>query len=372
MSVAVILGTRPEIIKMAPVIHELQNRRIPFTIIHTGQHYDALLSEIFFQELRLPRPDRFLGVGSGTQAEQTARAMIAIEHELLELEPSVVLVEGDTNTVLAGALAASKAGFLVGHVEAGLRSHDYRMPEEYNRRLTDHVSAYLFAPTETAAENLRKESVHGKIFVTGNTVIDACNLYVPIAMNESKILSSLKFDRFCLVTAHRAENVDDRVVLENFVEIFTRSPVPVVYPVHPRTRKLLAEFGLLEKLERSENVQLLGPVGYFDFLMLEKSCEFIMTDSGGIQEEATAPSINKKVFVLRISTERPEAVASGHAVVVGTEAEHVLSEISKYVLEGCPPPPMGSPYGNGDASKQILGYLSYELDLFKKSGTRWS
>ncbi|MEM2839579.1 MAG: UDP-N-acetylglucosamine 2-epimerase (non-hydrolyzing) [Thermoplasmata archaeon] len=371
MSVAVILGTRPEIIKMAPVILELQARRIPFTILHTGQHYDELLSEIFFQELRLPKPDKFLGVGSGTQAEQTARAMMAIERELLELEPSVVLVQGDTNTVLAGALAASKAGFLVGHVEAGLRSHDYRMPEEYNRRLADHASAYLFAPTEAAAENLRKEAVHGKIFVTGNTVIDACNIYVPIAMNESKILSSLRFERFCLVTAHRAENVDDRKVLENFVEIFTRSPVPVVYPVHPRTRKLLTEFGLLDKLERSENVQLIDPVGYFDFLMLEKSCEFIMTDSGGIQEEATAPSINKKVFVLRISTERPEAVESGHAVVVGTEAESVLREVSRYVLEGCLPPPMSNPYGKGDAAKQILGYLSYELDLFKKGGQGW-
>lgn len=366
MTVAVILGTRPEIIKMAPVIFELRNRKVPFEIIHTGQHYDELLSEIFFEELRLPKPDKFLGVGSGSQAEQTAKAMIAIEKELIDTDPSVVLVQGDTNTVLAGALAASKSGFPVGHVEAGLRSHDYRMPEEYNRRLADHLSAYLFAPTERSAENLRKESVHGKIFVTGNTVIDACNTYVPIAESESTIISKLKFDRFCLATAHRAENVDDRNVLENFIEIFHKSPVPVVYPIHPRTKKLLGSFGLLEKLERSENVQLIDPVGYFDFLMLEKRCEFIMTDSGGIQEEATAPSINKKVFVLRISTERPEAVESGHAVVVGTDAEAVLREISRYVLEGCLPPPMSNPYGIGDAAKQTIGYLNYELDLFTR------
>lgn len=371
MSVTVVVGTRPEIIKMAPVITELENRRIPFTLLHAGQHYDELLSEIFFRELRLPRPDKFLGIGSGTQAEQTARAMVAIERELLELEPAVVLVQGDTNTVLAGALSASKAGFLVGHVEAGLRSHDYRMPEEYNRRLADHVSTYLFAPTEIAAENLRKESVHGKIFVTGNTVIDACNAYVPIAMKESKILSTIRFERFCLVTAHRAENVDNEAVLRSFVEIFIRSPIPIVYPVHPRTKKLLTDFGLLEKLERSKNVQLIDPVGYFDFLALEKSCEFIMTDSGGIQEEATAPSINKRVFVLRISTERPEAVSSGHAVVVGTDAESVLREISKYVLEGCPPPPISNPYGKGEAAKQIIGYLSSELDLFRKGKSEW-
>jgi len=371
MGVAVVVGTRPEIIKMTPVVFELKRRKIPFTLIHSGQHYDEIMSEVFFEELGLPKPDCFLGVGSGTQAEQTAKAMISIERELLNTDPSVVLVQGDTNTVLAGALAGTKAGYPVGHVEAGLRSYDPRMPEEYNRRLADHVCAYLFAPTELSAENLRRESVQGKIFITGNTVIDACNRYVPIAALKSSILSKLKFKKFCLVTAHRAENVDDPVVLKNFIEIFARSPVPVVYPIHPRTKKLLISSGQFEKLERCENVQLIDPVGYFDFLTLEKNCEFIMTDSGGIQEEATAPSINKKVFVLRISTERPEAVKSGHAVVVGINPDDVLREISRYVLEGCMPPAMSNPFGKGDAAEKIIGYLDSEIDMTGKNAPRW-
>lgn len=365
MSVAIIVGTRPEIIKMAPIVFELQKHSIPFNLIHTGQHYDELLSEIFFEELGLPKPDCFLGVGSGTQAEQTAKAMVAIEKELLASEPSVVLVQGDTNTVLAGALAATKAGFKVGHVEAGLRSYDLRMPEEYNRRLTDHICAYLFAPTEMAVDNLKKESVQGKIFVTGNTVIDSCNRYSQIAEKKSTILSRIRFQKFCLATAHRAENVDDPVVLRNFIDAFDRCPIPVVYPVHPRTRKALVTYELGDKAERSNNIQLLDPIGYFDMLMLLKHCEFVMTDSGGIQEEVTAPSINKKVFVLRLSTERPEAVKSGHAIVVGTNPDTILREVSNYVIEGTIPPSKSNPYGSGDAAIKTIDYLLGELEITK-------
>ena len=357
MSVSVIIGTRPEIIKMAPIVFELKRRDIPFRLIHTGQHYDTSLSEIFFDELGLPRPDCFLGVGSGTPAEQTARAMVSIEKDLLATNPSVVLVEGDTNTVLAGALASTKAGYPVGHVEAGLRSHDLRMPEEHNRRLTDHLSSILFAPTEPSVQNLRREDVQGKIFMTGNTVIDACNRYLPLAEKRSNILSSISFEDFCLVTAHRTENVDDPQVLSNFVEIFDLCPIPVVYPIHPRTRKLLRDNELAKKIESSSNVQLIDPVGYFDFLVLMKHCLFIMTDSGGIQEEATAPSINKKVFVLRLSTERPEAVASGHATVVGTESEKVLSVVRDYVNQGFPKQAKSNPFGKGDAAEKTIDCL---------------
>lgn len=372
MSVAVVLGTRPEIIKMAPVVFELRKRSIPFEIIHTGQHYDRLLSEVFFDELELPRPDCFLAIGSGSPAEQTGRALMAIEKELMSRDPDVVLVQGDTNTVLAGALAATKSGHPVGHVEAGLRSYDFRMPEEYNRRLADHVSTYLFAPTEDSAQNLRKEDAPGKIFVTGNTVIDACNRYVPVAGERSTILAKIDFKRFCLATAHRAENVDDPAVLRSFTEIFERSPIPVVFPVHPRTRKLLASTGIGARLEKSTNVQIIDPLGYFDFLTLEKNCQFIMTDSGGIQEEATAPSINKRVFVLRLSTERPEAVRSGHAVVVGTDPDKVLREIDSYVVGGCTPPPMSSPYGKGDAAQKTVRALAAEVEALGKNPGDWS
>ena len=361
MDVAVVIGTRPEIIKMAPIVFELKRRSIPFNLIHTGQHYDKALSEVFFDELELPRPDSFLGVGSGSAAEQTGRAMIEIEKEIIARRPDVVLVQGDTNTVLAGALAGSKAGFPVGHVEAGLRSYDLRMPEEYNRILADHISAFLFAPTEVNLANLTKEAVTGRIFVTGNTVIDSCNRYAPIAEKKSKVMSEIKFKKFCLATAHRAENVDDPKVLGNFVEIFSRSPLPVVFPVHPRTRKLLDGSRLGAIVEKSENIQLIDPQGYFDFLTLMRRCEFIMTDSGGIQEEATAPSINKRVFVLRLSTERPEAVASGHATVVGTEPGNVLREISAYVSGGCVPPASNCPYGNGDAAQKTVEHLMEEI-----------
>jgi len=353
MKVAVVVGTRPEIIKMASIIKYLDSGNYDYDVIHTQQHYDANMSQTFFDELGLPAPDHCLNVGSGTQAHQTANAMAKLEDTYHKTSSDVVLVEGDTNTVLAGALSAAKLGIKVGHVEAGLRSNDRRMPEEYNRRLTDHASDLLFAPTEHNAATLRKEDVWGKIFVTGNTVIDACLEYLPVAEKNSDILNKIAFDEFVLVTAHRAENVDNPEVLRNLVKIFTGCPVPVVYPVHPRTVKKLKENRLYETLAFHENVQLIDPVGYFDFLVLMKQCSFIMTDSGGIQEEATAPNMRKKIFVLRENTERPEAVEAGYAEVVGTKSEEVLSRVLMLMNDhdmnrnSCP-------FGDGHACKKII------------------
>lgn len=354
MEISVIIGTRPEIIKMAPIIKELKkNQGLEYNMIHTGQHYDYNMNKIFFDDLGLPPPDHYLGVGSGSQAEQTANAMVKIENILRKGKPNLVLVEGDTNTVLAAALASVKLGIPIGHVEAGLRSYDIRMPEEHNRRLTDHLSHLLFAPTDFNAETLRKENVWGKIFVTGNTVIDASLEYLPIAEKSSHIMEEIKFDEFVLVTAHRAENVDNPVVLKNFVKVFTNFPLPLVYPIHPRTVKRLKQFGFYEELVSNSNIQLIEPVGYFDFLVLMKNCSFILTDSGGIQEEATAPNIRKKVFVLRKSTERPEAVKAGYAEVVGTEAENILKRIYEY-MENPVLPNTPSPFGDGKAGKKIV------------------
>jgi UDP-N-acetylglucosamine 2-epimerase (non-hydrolysing) len=358
--ISVVVGTRPEIIKMGPIVFELQRGAKEFEIIHTAQHYDKELSAIFFEELGLPAPDKTLDVGSGSQGQQTGEALVKLEGAFRESSPDLVLVEGDTNTVLAGALAATKMGTDVGHVEAGLRSHDLRMPEEHNRRLTDHLSKLLFAPTETAEENLRKENVWGRIWITGNTVIDACMTFMDTASKKSNILDTIEFETFSLVTAHRKENVDDPSVLSDFVSIFTQCPVPVVYPIHPRTVKMLKGAGLYEKLSDSENVQLLPPVGYLDFLLLMRECEFIMTDSGGIQEEATSPNVRKKVFVLRASTERPEGVEAGFCEVVGTNPRDVLSSVSAYrekeeLLKG------PSPYGDGAASKRIVQVLEEHL-----------
>lgn len=351
--IAVVLGTRPEIIKMASIIKNLESSRCDFAVIHTQQHYDFNMSQAFFDELGLPDPDYCLSIGSGSQAQQTANAMVRLEDVYQKISPDVVLVEGDTNTVVAGALAAVKLGIRVGHVEAGLRSYDRRMPEEHNRRVVDHISDLLFAPTERNAATLRGEDVWGSIFVTGNTVIDACMEYMPVAEKRSDIMSRIRFDEFALATAHRVENVDNPEVLRDLVSIFTGSPLPVVYPVHPRTLRRLKESGLYEVLASHENVQLIDPVGYFDFLVLMKRCSFIMTDSGGIQEEATAPGIRKKVFVLRDNTERPEAVEAGYAEVVGTNPRNVLERLEEFV--SCRETlPDTCPFGDGSSGRKIL------------------
>ena len=365
--IVTVVGTRPEIIKMASVIHELRARHADHVVLHTGQHYDANLSEVFFEELALPKPDRNLEVGSGTQAEQTATALVRLEAAFRELSPDVVLVEGDTNTVLAAALAAAKLGIRVGHVEAGLRSYDLRMPEEHNRRLTDHLSAFLFAPTEGAAETLRKEACWGAVHVTGNTVIDACLRYGPKAQAQSAILRQVPFDTFALATFHRAENVDDPRVLRELVEVLVRCPVPVVYPIHPRTRGRFEAAGLEGRLRDSGNVQLLPPVGYLDFLALLMRCAFVLTDSGGIQEEVTAPNIRKKAFVLRRSTERPEAVRAGYAEVLGTDAEVVLRRLKEFASSGWKSR-RASPFGDGRAGLRIVDLLQSEGR--KKTGAR--
>ncbi len=356
VDVAVVIGTRPEIVKMAPIISELESRNVEFSLIHTGQHYHWELSQAFLEELGLRAPDTHLAVGSGSHAEQTAEALVGLEATFLTLEPKVVVAEGDTNTVLAAALAGAKLGIDVGHVEAGLRSHDLRMPEEHNRRVVDHLSSYLFAPTSVNEENLRSENVWGQVFVTGNTVIDSCLRYMPTAEERSKALEELRFEEYCLATFHRAENVDDAGTLGEIVKMLTSSPIPVVYPIHPRTLARLKEAGLHESLAEDENVQLLPPKGYFDFLVLMKHASFILTDSGGIQEEATAPNIRRKVFVVRRRTERPEAEAAGYAELVGPRADLALSKIRSFLKEArvleapCP-------YGDGTSGKKIVGIL---------------
>jgi len=359
-AVMVVVGTRPEIIKMAPVIRALQKCKIPLIFAHCGQHYDYNMSQQFIEELELPTPDYGCRVKAYSQGAQTARIITHTEQLLKKTLPAAVLVEGDTNGVLATALAAVKLGTPVGHVEAGLRSFDLRMPEEHNRRLTDHISTYLFAPTETAESNLKRENVCGKVYVTGNTVIDAVTQHLPIAEKKSKILKNTRFEKFALVTAHRAENVDDLAVLKNFMEAFAEAPIPVVYPMHPRTKKRLRQDKIYARIRKSGNVQILPPLGYLDFLVLMKRCEMIVTDSGGIQEEATAPCVRKHVLVIRLSTERPEAVKAGFAEVVGVEKHKVL-EAMKRTLEHPTELPEKSPYGKGKAAEKIAMIIKEEF-----------
>ncbi len=351
--VVVVAGTRPEIIKMAPVIRALKKANLPFLLVHCGQHYDYNMSQQFIENLELAEPDYALKIEASSPGAQTAEIMMKMDQLLEKIEPSIVLVEGDTNSVLSAALAANKRLIPIGHVEAGLRSFDLRMPEEHNRRLTDHISDYLFAPTETAKANLIRENVWGKIYLTGNTAIDAVNQHLPIAEKKSKIMEKIPFKTFVLATAHRAENVDDIGFLESLLEVFSKSPLPIVYPMHPRTKKRLQEHNMLLQLEKNKKVLILPPVGYLDFLVLMKNASLIITDSGGVQEEATAPGIRKRVLVIRLSTERQEAVEAGFAKIVGTDKDKILAAILE-VIGKEEKLPFVSPFGDGTAALKIV------------------
>jgi len=360
--VAIVVGTRPEVIKMAPVIREFQKRKLDFVFIHTGQHYDYEMSKTFIEELKLPEPEYSFILKNRSPASQIGEMMTKLEKVLIETNPQFLLIQGDTNTMLAAALTGVKVGIPVGHVEAGLRSYDWRMPEEHNRRMVDHVSDLLFAPTEKAKKNLENEHVYGKIFVTGNTVIDAVMQHIKIAEEKSKIMEKIPFKEYILITAHRAENVDNPKTLKNFVETFLELPIPAVYPIHPRTMKRLKENNLYDKLSNTDKILLLPPVGYLDMLILMKNCKLILTDSGGLQEEATVPLIRKPVLVLRQSTERPEAVEAGFAKVIGTEKMKILNEVAK-TLNPDLKLPETSPFGDGRASERIINILIRELNL---------
>ncbi len=285
----------------------------PPLLIHTGQHYDYEMSRVFLEELELDGIDYHLEVGSGTQAEQTGKAMVKIERVLMDERPDVVLVQGDTNTVLAGALASVKLRIPVAHVEAGLRSFDRTMPEEINRVLADHASEVLFPPTEDARRNLEREGITENVYVVGNTIVDAVLQNSEIAERKSDVLErfGLKPKGYVLITAHRAENTE-RGSLERLVRILEDLPMKAIYPMHPRTRRRLEEFGLWGgRVGSIENLIVTKPLGYLDFLRLERNAFAVMTDSGGVQEESII--LNVPCLTLRYNTERPETVKAGGA-----------------------------------------------------------
>lgn len=354
MKISIILGTRPEIIKMSPVIRECERHGLDYFILHTGQHYSYNMDCVFFEQLGLPEAKYNLNVGSGSHSEQTGRMLMGIEKVLLKEKPKIVLVEGDTNSVLAGALSAYKIGIKVGHVEAGLRSYDRRMPEEINRVLTDHCSDYLFAPTENSRKILLGEGFPGeRIFVTGNTIVDA--VYQNLGLSEEKrgnVLEKYGLDRgsYFLCTLHRPENVDDRGVFLSILKglelMSLEFRVPVVYPVHPRARKKMEELGL------SSNLRLIDAVDFLTFLQLEKGSRLILTDSGGVQEEACVLGV--PCVTLRDNTERPETVEVGANVIAGTESDEILSK-GKTMLER--KHGWVNPLGDGMAAVKIVDVL---------------
>jgi UDP-N-acetylglucosamine 2-epimerase (non-hydrolysing) len=309
--------------KAAPVYRALQesNPSVDLSLVHTGQHYDAELSDVFLAELELPRPDVFLGVGSGTHAEQTAKALVGVEQVLLDQRPALCVVPGDVNSTLAAALAASKLHIPVAHIESGLRSFDETMPEEANRRLTDHLSRILLAHSDGAVANLIGEGIDSsRIHLVGNTMIDSVLRHLPLAL-ERKPWSSFGVEpgAFALVTLHRPALVDDPELLRRTVEglLELARNVPVIFPVHPRTEARLRSAGLdLEQLP-STGLTLTPPLGYLEFLALEAKASFVLTDSGGVQEETSALGI--RCFTLRDTTERPVTVELGTNTVLGVE-----------------------------------------------------
>lgn len=331
--VGLFVGTRPGIIKFSPLMRELEKRRRDFFIIHTGQHYSYDMDRVFFDELELPEPKyKFLHVArSKFHGGQTAKMLSSSERALLEDKPKIVLVCGDANTNLAGALAARKLHINVGHVEAGLRSNDWRMPEEHNRVMIDHISDFLFAPTEEAKRNLIKDNVKGKIFVTGNTIVDAVRQNLALAENKSKIIDQLGLARkkYFLLTLHREESVDFKENLEDALEgvrlAAETSGYEIVFPAHPRTMKRIEYFKLGSFISATKNVRVLNPLGYLDFLMLLSNSKLVLTDSGGIQEESCI--LRVPCVTLRQSTERPETARVGANYVAGTKPASILKGV---------------------------------------------
>ena len=352
MKIGIILGTRPEIIKMSPVIRLCENKSIDYFILHTGQHYSYRMDKVFFEELELPDPDYNLEVGSGDQGEQTAKIMTGVEKVLLMEKPEIILVEGDTNTVLAGALAAVKMGIKIGHVEAGLRSYDRSMPEEINRILTDHCADYLFAPTDTAESNLLHEGIPKiKITVCGNTVVDAVRQNLSIAKNNQNILSSLHLQpkEYLLLTAHRQENVDVRSRLQGIFDgmgrVYDECALPILFPVHPRTRKRIADF----QLATPKGLELVEPFGYLDFLQLEEHARLVMTDSGGIQEECCVMQV--PCITLRDNTERPETLDAGANMLVGCDPKRIIEGFRQMIDKKRQ---WQNPFGDGKTAERII------------------
>jgi UDP-N-acetylglucosamine 2-epimerase (non-hydrolysing) len=325
--VCFIVGARPNFMKAAPVyraVRDLGDDLEPL-LVHTGQHYDAEMSAVFMEELELPQPHVFLGVGSGTHAEQTAKALVGIEQVLLEHRPALCVVAGDVNSTLAGALAASKLHIPVAHIEAGLRSFDEKMPEEANRRLTDHLSQILLAHSDGAIVNLVNEGIDSsRVHLVGNTMIDSVFRYLPLALaREPWLKFDLEPGAFALVTLHRPALVDDVDLLRRTVEALAElgSRLPVVFPVHPRTEARFPDAGLDRNQLRASGLVLCSPLGYLDFLALEAKAAFVLTDSGGVQEETSALGV--RCFTLRSTTERPVTVELGTNTVLGVEPERI-------------------------------------------------
>jgi len=367
MKIAITLGTRPEIIKLYTLAKILKkNKNVETDIIHSGQHYSYSLNKNFIEELKLPKINKNLEVGSGSQAFQVGEMMIKFEQEFLYSRYDFVIAVGDTNSTLASCLAAEKVGIPFGHVEAGIRSFDRKMPEEINRVLTDQISSYLFAPTKTAVQNLEKsEAQKNGIFLTGNPIVEATIENLKKA-KKSTITNRLGLEEnnYCTLTLHRAENTNSKKKLKALLASIKKIDKKIIYPIHPRSKKILKEVSLWKKANSIKNLELIEPLGYLDFLALCRHSHTILTDSGGIQEEASI--YNKPVIILRENTERPEILGKW-GWLTGLNAEKIVKKanwieknhekITRQMKQ------LKTPFGNGTASKKIA-----EIALKQKKG----
>lgn len=351
MKILTVVGARPQFIKAFPVSQELQSKHEE-VLVHTGQHYDEELSDIFFDELGIPEPDYNLGVGSNTHGRQTAAMLESLEKVLENEKPDAVLLYGDTNSTLAGAIATAKQDPTLAHVEAGLRSYNRKMPEEINRVLTDHASDLLFAPSKSAAETLQDEGITDGVHFVGDVMYDAILWARDLAREKSSILEQLGIDdtEFVLSTVHRAGNTDDRKNLEAIIDGLVKTPYFVVLPVHPRTKTRLQKFGLWEKT--TTELEVIDPVGYLDFVQLLNAAERVATDSGGVQKEAFF--LETPCVTLREETEWIETVESEWNVLVSSNRDAIERALTTWEK----PEKKPSPYGEGDAAERVVKVLA--------------
>jgi UDP-GlcNAc3NAcA epimerase len=354
MKVVTVVGARPQFIKAAPVSRVLRAEGEEI-LVHTGQHYDKSMSDVFFEELEIPVPEYHLHVGSLSHGAQTGEMLKKVEEVLLAEKPDALLVYGDTNSTIAGALAAAKLHVPVAHVEAGLRSFNRRMPEEVNRVLTDHISKWLFCPTDTAVKHLAKEGITEGVHIVGDVMLDAFNYNTQLAEGKAKVLNRVPVPpkSYALITLHRAENTDDPVRLKAIVDAINQLPIPAILPLHPRTVGKLKENGLSIT---NDNVHLIDPVGYLDMIQLEFQAKLILTDSGGVQKEAFFAHV--PCITMRDETEWIETVSYGANKLVGANTELILQAVSEFTVDFSHIP---SVFGDGHTAEKLVEIIKRGL-----------
>jgi UDP-GlcNAc3NAcA epimerase len=353
MKVLTVIGARPQFIKAATVSNKIRSNGNTEILVHTGQHYDNNMSDIFFEELGIPKPDYNLNIGSSNHGNQTGNMLIALEEIYLKEKPDMVLVYGDTNSTLAGSLCASKLLIPVAHVEAGLRSFNKAMPEEQNRILTDHISDLLFTPTLTAVNNLKNENITKGVHNVGDVMYDAINLFKKRAKDVSKIVEKLDLapESYILSTIHRAENTNSVERLTSILNALSTCGKKIVLPLHPRTKKFIEEYNL----HVGDNLKIIDPVGYLDMISLQENSQKIVTDSGGVQKEAYF--LKKPCITMRDETEWVETVENGWNVIVGSDSNKIMNALESFNPTGTP----ASAFGNGDSSSIITQIITEYL-----------